>query len=319
MAILITGGAGFIGSHLVDYYLNRQEKVIVVDDLSSGNKENVAAHFSNSNFTFFECDLLEWTELNDVLDECDTVIHLAAVVGMFNVLEHPLSTLQVNVAGTQRLLAAMAEQAQQPLLALASTSEVYGSRPGKMRETDKLSLEASNKLQASYPVSKLCNEVAAMTYHKSHGLPVIVMRLFNTVGARQSARYGMVLPRFIRQALENKPLTIFGDGLQTRSFCDVGNTCEIIHRLCQKDKAIGEIVNVGNDEETTILALAQRVKQLCQSSSEISFSPYASIYGEDYICIQNRRPDLAKLYSLIDFTPYKTLDEIIITMLHQKS
>ena len=225
MNILITGGAGFIGSHLAEYHLSLNDSVIVVDDLSTGKADNINRFQQNDNFAFYHADLLSWPDLDYHLAKTDIVYHMAAVVGMFNVIEMPIKTLNVNIHGTERLMSSIATLDKKPLTLIASSSEVYGSKPDAMKESDVLLLEATNKSHASYPISKLCNEICAMAYYKEKNIPVIVTRLFNTTGPRQSSRYGMVLPRFIQQALRNEPLTIFDDGLQTRCFCDVRDLC----------------------------------------------------------------------------------------------
>ncbi len=315
MAILIVGGAGFIGSHLVDYYLNLNKEVIAVDNLSTGKKDNISQHFNNPKFKFYETDLLEWNELDSILENAELIYDVAAVVGMFYVLERPIATLNVNINITEYLLAAIAKLRNKPPVIIASSSEVYGSSPEAMKETDALRIETTQKAHANYPISKLCNEVAGLAYYKEKQVPAIVVRIFNTVGPRQSARYGMVLPRFINQALNNEPLTIFDDGQQTRSFSDVRDVCNIFHQLAMTDKSVGEIINVGNDKSITILKLAELVKELAQSTSGFVYQNYDDVYGNEYINIQNRKPDLDKLKSLINFSMQWTLEDTIKNMI----
>ncbi|RAP36775.1 hypothetical protein B1207_08225 [Legionella quinlivanii] len=314
MAILITGGAGFIGSNLAELYLNLNEEVIVVDDLSTGKLRNIEPFLSNKNFKFYHSNLLE-IPLDPIVQKCEVIFHLAAIVGMFNVLQRPIATLEVNMQSTERLLIAVSRLQEKPTVLLASSSEVYGSKPIAMKETDPLHVEASGKAHASYPVSKLCNEVAGMAYYHEMQVPVTVMRIFNTVGRRQSSRYGMVLPRFIKQATHGEPITVFGDGSQTRSFCDVRDTCQIMRELSLSNKAVGEVVNVGSDHDISIIELANLVKHLAESNSEIQFQSLEETYGDGYINIQNRKPELSKLRSLISYRHHWSLEKTITEML----
>lgn len=311
MAILIVGGAGFIGSHLVDFYLNLNKKVIVIDNLSTGKLANIDQHRKKPYFKFYQADLLDWQDLEAVLRDCELVYDLAAIVGMFNVLEKPIATLHTNIHITERLLASIAKLKNKPLVVIASSSEVYGSKPGEMRENDALMIEATNKSHASYPISKLCNEITGIAYYKEEKIPVIILRIFNTVGPRQSSRYGMVLPRFIQQALENKPLTIFDDGQQTRAFCDVRDLCNIIYQVANAEKSVGEIINVGGDKAISIIELATMVKKISQSTSTFQFKSFDEVYGKGYIDIQNRKPNLDKLKSIIHYERHWQLEETI--------
>lgn len=315
MTILIIGGAGFIGSHLVDYYLKLGEKIIVIDNLSTGKLSNIKAHQGKSNFTFYEADALEWPGLEDTLTHCDIIYDLAAVVGMFNVLEKPIATLHTNISITERLLSLVAGLKNKPLIIIASSSEVYGSSTTPMQETDSLSIQATNKSHASYPISKLCNEVMGMAYHKEKKIPVIILRIFNTIGPKQSARYGMVLPRFIQQALKNEPLTIFSNGKQTRTFCDVRDMCHMFHQLAISTKGIGEIINVGGEKAISIIELADKVKMITCSKSTYHFQSFAEVYGEDYINIEERAPNLNKLKSIINYERRWTLEATIDDMI----
>ncbi|KTC70208.1 NAD-dependent epimerase/dehydratase [Legionella birminghamensis] len=314
MAILITGGAGFIGSNLVELLLGLNQEVIVIDDLSTGTLRNIEPFLANKNFKFYQSNLLE-IPLDPIVQKCEIIFHLAAIVGMFNVLQKPIATLEVNMQSTERLLMAVSRLQQKPVVLVASSSEVYGSKHTAMKETNHLHIEASGKAHASYPVSKLCNEVAGMAYYHEMQVPVIVMRIFNTVGRRQSSRYGMVLPRFIKQAIHGEPITIFGDGSQTRSFCDVRDTCQIMRELSLTPKAIGEIVNVGSDHSISIIELAELVRQLAESASELHYQSFEETYGDGYINIQNRKPELSKLRSLINYRHHWTLEKTIIEMI----
>ena len=311
MTILIVGGAGFIGSHLVNFYLNLNKKVVAIDNLSTGKLDNISRNLENPNFKFYQADFLNWTDLDDVLENCELVYDVAAMVGMFNILESPIATLNVNINVTERLLAAISKQKHMPPVVITSSSEVYGSRPEAMKETDALLIETTSKAHANYPISKLCNEVAGLAYYKEKEVPAIIVRIFNTVGPRQSARYGMVLPRFIRQALNHEPITIFSDGQQTRSFCDVRDMCNILHQLTITDRSIGEIINVGSDKSITILKLAALVKDLTKSNSDMIFQNHEEVYGKEYINIQNRKPDLEKLNSIINYSHQWQLEDTI--------
>lgn len=315
MAILIIGGAGFIGSHLVNYYLNLNKKVIAIDDLSTGKLDNIKKHLHEPNFKFYQADILTWPDLEETLKYCELVYDLAAIVGMFNVLEKPITTLYSNINITERLLSTIAKLKNKPLVIIASSSEVYGLKLTAMKETDSLLIATTSKAHASYPISKLCNEITGIAYYKEKQVPTIIVRIFNTVGAGQSSRYGMVLPRFIQQAIHNKPLTVFSDGQQTRSFCDVRDMCNILHQLTLSTKSIGEIVNVGNEKAISILNLATLVKEITQSKSTFHFQNYDEVYGKDYIDIQNRKPDLTKLKSIIHYEPCWQLKDTILNII----
>jgi len=311
MNILITGGAGFIGSHLAKHHLSLNDNVVVVDNLSTGKLDNIKNLFENRNFSFYETDLLLWPDLYHNLAQCDVVYHMAAMVGMFNVIEHPIDTLNVNIHGVDRLLALVAKLDKKPQIVVASSSEVYGSKPKAMKENEMLLLEATNKAHASYPISKLCNEISAIAYYKEKNIPVIITRLFNTVGPNQSSRYGMVLPRFIKQALHNEPLTIFDNGLQTRCFCDVRDLCNMLDRLAQSKNSLGQIINVGNNKSISILDLAKLVIKKTKSKSQLKFQKFDDVYGPEYINIEHRKPDLTKLKTIIDYEPQWTLEHTI--------
>jgi UDP-glucose 4-epimerase len=311
VSILITGGAGFIGSHLVDFYLNLNKKVIVIDDLSTGKLDNIRMHLKNPNFEFHQTDLLTLSNLTPILENCELVYSMAAMVGMFNVLEHPIKTLNININLTETLLSASSKLKRKPTIVIASSSEVYGSKPSAMKETDKLQIETTTRAHINYPISKLCNEVAGLAYYKEKRLPVIIVRIFNTVGPRQSSRYGMVVPRFTQQAMDNQPITIFEDGLQTRAFCDVRDMCNIFHQLSLTDKSVGEIINAGSNRSISILELAHLVKELTKSTSSFVFQNHSEVYGKEYVNIQNRRPNLNKLKSIIAYSAQWKLEDTI--------
>lgn len=318
MRILITGGAGFIGSHLARFHLERGDEVHVVDDLSTGSTENVASLVANPAFRFTEADIVEWEGLARAVSGADRVYHLAAVVGMFRVLAEPDRVFEVNVLGTERVLRTAAEGGGSRRVLVASSSEVYGPR-GDSRFTDldflsegeDLFLPADAGTRAPYPMSKLASEALSRAYAMGRGLPVVIARLFNTVGPGQTGRYGMVLPRFVEQALSNAPITVFGDGRQTRSFCDVRDTVRALHGLLEAPAAAGPVVNVGNDRPITILGLARLVRERAGSESPFRFVPMEEAYGAGFVPIVHRRPSLSRLRSLIHFEHRYTLEETV--------
>jgi len=315
MKNLVTGGAGFIGSHLADYYLKNGCKVTVIDDLSTGSLENISFCLKHPEFVFHSNDVLEFDKLDALIKTSYIIFNLAAVVGVKNVIHHPLNTLKINIDIVVQLLKSIESLDQKPLLFIASSSEVYGDRLRPLKETDRLLFETPNKNHSSYPISKLCNESYAISYYKEKQVPVIIGRLFNTVGPRQSGRYGMVLPRFIKQALANQPVTVYGDGLQTRSFSHVSTICFLLDKLTKNKNSIGQIVNIGSEQEISILQLAKSVKRLSQSSSKIVYQSYQAVYGDEYNIIRRRVPDLTKLKKMTDITHQKNIDDIILDMI----
>lgn len=314
MNIMITGGAGFIGKHLVQLCLSKGARVTAIDNLLTGSYLNIAPYVQDDRFRFYQKDILKLAELPHLLAKTDVIFHLAATVGMFNVIEHPLQTITNNIATTQYLLEAVAKSGNKPILLIASSSEVYGSANHPMKEEDDLVLASTARLHASYPISKLCNEVEALAYHKAFNIPVVIARLFNCVGEGQSGRYGMVLPRFVNQALAHESLTVYGDGSQTRSFCDVRDTSEMLYRLAMTSKAVGEIVNVGSDEEISIQELAKKIIRLAKSHATLTFQSFDAAYGNEYLNIMHRCPNLDKMQGLIDYTRQYTLDDTIKSM-----
>lgn len=310
--VLITGGAGFIGSHLTEAYLNAGDEVVVIDDCSTGSKENLARALEifPSKLTFHQVSILNNTALEALVREVDVVIHLAAAVGVSFILDNPLASFHTNLQGTEQVLS-LCNKYQRRVL-IASTSEVYGKRnDAPLKEDDDCILGSSQKLRWSYAASKLMDEFYALAYFRDHQLPVTIARFFNTVGPRQSDRYGMVLPRFVRQALRHEPITVYGDGTQTRTFTAVQEVVTCIRALVATSASIGAVVNIGGKEEVTIHELAQRIKERTQSISSIQCIPYEQAYSKDFEDMQRRVPCTKKLHALIGTSPTKTLNEIL--------
>jgi UDP-glucose 4-epimerase len=307
---LITGGAGFIGSHLSEALLKRGDEVFILDDLSTGSVENIRHLKTHERFHYFFDSITNKQLLAELVDESDVVFHLAAAVGVRLIVESPVRTLETNVYGTQLVLDAASKK--QKLVVTASTSEVYGkSEKVPFREDADLVLGPTTMSRWSYAASKALDEFLALSYWRERKQPVIVVRFFNTVGPRQIGRYGMVLPNFVRQALDGKPITIFGTGQQSRCFCDVRDTIEAVLRLVGTDKAVGEVVNIGTDEEISIESLAQVVKQRTRSESPITFIAYDQAYEPGFEDMLRRVPALEKLQRLTGFRPRTPLTEIV--------
>jgi len=309
MHVLITGGAGFIGSHLVDHHLARGDKVHVVDNLSTGSRDNLSAHLDRPDFRFSEADIVTWDGLSEAVGWADRIYHLAAVVGVFRVLERPISVMATNIAGCERLLRAVEHCGWRPQVLLASSSEVYGPRTDPcLREDMDLIIQSEAPPRWNYAISKLPDEAYALSYARTKGIPVTVVRLFNTVGPRQTGRYGMVVPRFVRQAVAGEPLTVFGDGEQSRAFTDVRDTVVMLDQLADQANTDGVIVNVGSGHELSINGLARRVIERSGSDSAIERLSYEVAYGQEYVDIPHRCPDLTRLHGLIEHRPQWTLD-----------
>lgn len=312
MHVLITGGAGFIGSHLVDLHLARGDQVHVVDDLSTGSRDNLARHADNPRLRFDEADILVWPHLERAVARADRIYHLAAVVGVYRVIAEPTKTLAVNIAACERLLRAAREGGWRPQVVLASSSEVYGhSDRGVLQEDQDLVVSARAGTRWGYSVSKIADEALGLAYAQRHGIPAVVARFFNTVGPRQVGRYGMVVPRFVAQAVRNEPITVFGGGEQTRSFCDVRDTVVALDALASVAGSETVVVNVGNDREISILDLARLVIERTGSQSTISHLSLREAYGEDFEDILRRRPDLTRLRQLTGFEHRHTLERTI--------
>jgi UDP-glucose 4-epimerase len=315
MRVVITGGAGFIGSHLAEYHLARGDEVHVVDDLSTGTRAGVLMYQGNPHYRFSEADLLEWPGLESAVAGADRIYHMAAVVGMFRVLNQPIEVTRVNVLGTERVLQTMVKTGSQAQIVIPSSSSVYAhAHPDNLREDADIVLSTRNPL-VNYATSKLTNEIQGRAYAQEHKLPVVIARLFNAIGPRQSGMYGFVVPRFVQQALTGEPITVFGDGSQTRSFCDVRDTVAILDTLAGTSAAYGQVVNVGNDQEVPIRQLAEMVKRQAGSNSPLEYVPFAKAYGQDFEQIPQRRPILGRLYELTGYrhrwTLAQTVDDLI--------
>ena len=311
MKALITGGAGFIGSHLVERLLERGDEVYVIDNLSTGSIENIEPFRHRPGFHYTIENILNEPVLAELVDRVDVVFHLAAAVGVRLIVESPVNTIETNVHGTEKVLT-LANKKKKKVV-FTSTSEVYGKADTvPFREDDDLVLGPTSKGRWSYACSKAIDEFLALAYHKEKHLPVVVVRLFNTVGPRQTGRYGMVIPNFVKQALLGHPLTVHGDGTQTRCFTDVHDVVGQLAALADEPRAVGEVFNVGNDhEEVTILDLAKRVKERARSKSEIVLVPYEKAYEEGFEDMQRRVPALSKLRALTGYEPQVSLDEIL--------
>lgn len=310
MRYLITGGAGFIGSHLAERLLARGDRVVLLDNLSTGSMDNIR-HLKTSGQMEYHLDNIENLQLvAELVDDADVIVHLAAAVGVKLIVESPVRTIETNVNGTQRILEAACKKRK--LVLTASTSEVYGKNTNvPFHEDADLVLGPTTKGRWSYAASKALDEFLALSYWKEKRLPVIVVRLFNTVGPRQTGRYGMVLPNFVKQALNNEPIQVYGNGQQSRCFCDVRDTVEGLILLMDTERSIGEVVNVGNTEEITIEGLAQLVKKRTSSTSPIEFVPYDQAYEPGFEDMMRRVPCVDKLHALTGFRPETSLNEII--------
>ena len=315
MRNLITGGAGFIGSHLAEALIGRGDDVFILDDLSTGSVENIRHLKKYDRFHHVFDSIMNKHLLAEMVDECDVVYHLAAAVGVRLIVESPVRTIETNVHGTQFVLDAASKKKK--LVFAASTSEVYGkSDKVPFHEDADLVLGPTSKGRWSYAASKALDEFLALSYWKEKKQPVVIARLFNTVGPRQTGRYGMVLPNFVRQALDGEPITVFGTGQQSRCFCDVRDSVPAIMRLVATEKAIGEVVNIGNTHEITIEGLAHLVKQRTNSSSPITYVPYDQAYEPGFEDMPRRVPALGKLERLTGFLPAIPLNDIVDGVIH---
>jgi UDP-glucose 4-epimerase len=306
MHYLITGGAGFIGSHLAERLLNEGHSVTVIDDLCTGSVQNIEKLKLQPGFNYVVESIFNRHLLAELIDDCDAVFHLAASVGVRLIVESPVRTIETNVKGTEAVLEFANKKKKKVLV--ASTSEVYGkSTKIPFTEDDDLVMGATQRGRWSYACSKAIDEFLALAYWKEKNLPVVIVRLFNTVGPRQTGRYGMVLPNFVRAALAGEPLIVFGDGTQSRCFCHVNDTVGALVQLIQHPQAVGEIFNVGSEEEISIAELAQLVKSMTRSNSPIRYIPYDEAYEAGFEDMQRRVPDTSKIKNLLNFcTTYDT-------------
>ena len=317
MRALLTGGAGFVGSHLAEALLAGGHQVVVLDDLSTGSIDNIAHLKSTPGFEYVIDTVMNEPLTAELVDRADVVFHLAAAVGVKLIVEAPVRTIETNVHGTEIVLKHGAKKGR--LTIVFSTSEVYGkSIDVPFREDADLVMGPTPKHRWAYACSKAIDEFLALAYHKERGLPVIIARLFNTVGPRQTGRYGMVIPNFVRQALLGEPITVHGDGTQTRSFTYVGDVVRALIGLVQEPRAVGEVFNIGNNEEISIQKLAERVRDATKSRSEIVLIPYEQAYEAGFEDMPRRVPDLTKIRNLIGYAPTLGLADILVRVIEDQ-
>lgn len=316
MKSLITGGAGFIGSHLAENLKSLGRDVTVIDDLSTGRRRNIESLESQTGFRFVEGGIFDEKLMRELMDDCDEVYHLAAAVGVRLIVERPVQTIETNIHGTEMVLKLATERAQSgggfPRILITSTSEVYGKGAGcPLREDDDMILGPTSRSRWCYAASKAIDEFLALAYHEKIDLPVVIARLFNTVGPRQIGQYGMVLPRFVQQALAGEPITVYGDGRMVRCFMHVSDAVEALIALNSHNNSVGEVYNVGGCEPVTIAELAERVRERAQSGSPIQYIPYEKAYRSGFEDIRHRVPDSTKFHGLTGIAPKRDLDEIV--------
>jgi UDP-glucose 4-epimerase len=317
MKALLTGGAGFVGSHLTEALLDQGHSVQVLDDLSTGSIANIQHLKGRAGFEYLIDTVMNERLTAELIDRADVVFHLAAAVGVKLIVEAPVRTIETNVHGTEVVLTHAAKKGR--LVVIFSTSEVYGkSTDFPFNEDADLVMGPTSKHRWAYACSKAIDEFLALAYWKERKLPVIVVRLFNTVGPRQTGRYGMVIPNFVRQALAGEPITVHGDGQQRRAFGYVGDIVGALIKLVQEPRAVGQVFNLGNSEEISILDLAQRVKSLTESRSPITFVPYDQAYEAGFEDMLRRVPDLSKIHRLIGYEPTVGLDEILARVIAER-
>ncbi len=310
MRVLITGGAGFVGSHLSEALLERGDEVFILDNLSTGSFDNIVHLKSHPKFHYTLDSVTNEPVVAELIDRCDIVVHLAAAVGVKLIVEQPVHTIETNVHGTEVVLKIASKKKR--LVLIASTSEVYGkSVDVPFREDADLVLGATSKHRWAYACSKMIDEFLALAYWKERKLPVIVVRLFNTVGPRQTGQYGMVIPSLVRQALAGEPITVFGDGTQSRSFTYVGDVVRAMVALIDEPRAVGRVFNIGNGHEITIGDLAVKIKSMTGSQSEIVTIPYDQAYEAGFEDMPRRVPDISRIRSLVGYEPTVQLDEIL--------
>ncbi|WP_433361674.1 NAD-dependent epimerase/dehydratase family protein [Streptosporangium sp. CA-115845] len=310
---LITGGSGFIGSHLADALLARGDSVVVLDNLSTGRLENLRPH---PELRFVHGSVLDELMVDELVHRCDVVVHMAAAVGVKLIVEQPLRSLTTNIRGSEIVIEA-AHRYRKKIL-ITSTSEIYGKNPSDaLREDSDRILGSPAVVRWAYSTAKAVDEILANAYHKERGLPTIVVRLFNTVGPRQSPTYGMVIPSLVRQALSATPLTVFGDGTQTRCFAHVADVVDALLRLLDEDAAIGETFNIGSTDEVSIMELAKLIIEFTGSTSGIDLVPYSEAYERGFEDMTRRVPDTAKLRALTGWAPRRSLDRILTEIIRE--
>jgi UDP-glucose 4-epimerase len=308
MRVFITGGAGFIGSHLADHYVNAGHQVTLLDNFSTGSRANIA-HLDGKVSTI-DGDIRNVELIDQLTKDSDLVLHMAAALGVNTILESPLESMSTNITGSEVVLNAAAKHNKR--IIIASTSEIYGKNPKQpLQETDDRVVGAPQKIRWTYSDAKAIEEAMAFALHLEKKLPVTTVRLFNTVGPRQTGRYGMVVPRFVQAALKNEPITVYGDGTQSRVFCHVQDAVAAIALMATTDSTIGDVYNVGGTGEVTIKHLAEQVIELTGSTSKITFTPYSDAYPAGFEDIQRRVPDISKVGRAIGWTPTKDLKQII--------
>ncbi len=313
LCYLITGGAGFIGHHLTNFLLQQGKTVTVIDDLSTGSFDNIKPFLHHPDFRFAIDSITNEIVLDRLASEADIIIHLAAAVGVKLIVEHPVHTIETNVMGTEAVLRAALRYRAKVLI--ASTSEVYGKGSRiPFAEEDDVVLGSSGKTRWAYAASKLVDEFLGLAYQREYDLPIVIFRLFNTVGPGQTGLYGMVVPRFVQQALTSEPLTVFGDGAQQRCFCDVRDVIKAIAALAEHPLCNGKVFNIGGTYEVTIKELAEKVIALTDSSSSIKYIPYSEAYAPGFEDMQRRIPDISQINSLLGWQPTIGLDETILAV-----
>lgn len=315
---LLTGGAGFIGSHLAERLLADGCQVTAIDNLSTGRMENIRHLLDHPRFEFVRASIMDEVVMDRLASRSQIIIHLAAAVGVQLIVEHPVHTIETNIMGTEAVLKAALRYGCRVLL--ASTSEVYGKGTRlPFSEEDDVLLGPTSKSRWAYAASKMVDEFLGLAYHREFGLDVTVFRLFNTVGPRQSGQYGMVIPRFVRQAMRGDPITVYGDGQQSRSFCDVRDVVGALAALALSEEATGRVFNIGGTEEISIADLAQRVKALARSDSEIVYIPYEEAYAPGFEDMRQRVPDIAEIEKLCGWCPQTGLDQILAAVIAHES
>ncbi|MEK6406932.1 MAG: GDP-mannose 4,6-dehydratase [Acidobacteriota bacterium] len=314
MKVLITGGAGFIGSHLAERLLARGDEVHLLDDLSTGSIENIVLIKNHPNLTYHIDTIRNYRLTAELVDNCDIVYHLAAAVGVKLIVESPVSTIETNIRGTDIVLSLAAKKRKR--VVITSTSEVYGKRNKvPFNEDDDLVMGPTNKGRWSYACSKAIDEFLAIAYWKEKRVPTVIVRLFNTVGPRQTGRYGMVIPNFVQQSLTGQDITVYGDGTQTRCFTHVSDVIGALIAIAEHPQAVGEVYNIGSDHEISMLELAEKIKHLTESASNIVFVPYDKAYEEGFEDMMRRVPDISKIRALIGYEPKVDLEAMLTSII----